>query len=36
VQAEGEKLSEPWARFYSLIRELPKHPLAKNELLDIF
>ncbi len=36
VQIEGEKLPESWARFCSLIRALPKHPLAKNELLDIF
>ena len=34
VQVEGEKLPESWARFCSLIRSLPKHPLAKNELLD--
>jgi hypothetical protein len=35
-QAKGEKLSETWARFCSLIRALPGEPLPKNELLDIF
>jgi hypothetical protein len=35
-QVEGEKLPESWARFCSLIRAQPRHPLAKNELLDIF
>ena len=29
-------MPESWARFCSLIRALPKLPLAKNELLDIF
>jgi hypothetical protein len=29
-------LPESWARFCSLIRALPKEPLPKNELLDIF
>ena len=29
-------MSESWARFCSLIRALPKLPLPKNELLDIF
>ena len=33
AQVEGEKLPESWARFCSLIRALPKLPLAKNELL---
>jgi hypothetical protein len=28
-------LHESWARFCSLIRAQPGHPLAKNELLDI-
>ena len=36
VQVEKEKLPESWARFCSLLRALPRHPLAKNELLDIF
>ena len=36
VQVEKEKLPESWARFCSLLRALPKHPLAKNEILDIF
>ena len=36
VQVKGEKLPESWARFCSLLRALPSHPLAKNELLDIF
>jgi hypothetical protein len=35
-QVKGEKLPESWARFCSLIRALPGHPLPKNELLDIF
>jgi hypothetical protein len=35
-QGKGEILPESWARFYSLIRSLPKEPLPKNELLDIF
>jgi hypothetical protein len=35
-QVEGEKLPESWARICSLIRAWPGHPLAKNELLDIF
>jgi hypothetical protein len=34
-QVEGEKLPESWARFCSLIRARPGHPLAKNKLLDI-
>jgi hypothetical protein len=29
-------LPESWTRFYSLIRALPKEPLPKNKLLDIF
>jgi hypothetical protein len=29
-------MPESWARFCSLIRALPKEPLPKNELLDIF
>ena len=29
-------MPESWARFCSLIRALPKLPLPKNELLDIF
>ena len=29
-------MPESWARFCSLLRALPRHPLAKNELLDIF
>jgi hypothetical protein len=29
-------LPESWTRFCSLIRALPKEPLPKNELLDIF
>jgi hypothetical protein len=29
-------LPESWIRFCSLIRALPKEPLPKNELLDIF
>ena len=36
AQVEGEKLPESCARFCSLIRALPKLPLPKNELLDIF
>jgi len=36
VQMKEENLPESWARFCSLLRALPKHPLAKNELLDIF
>jgi hypothetical protein len=35
-QVKGEKLSESWARFCSLIRAWPRQPLAKNKLLDIF
>jgi hypothetical protein len=35
-QVQGEKLLESWARFFLLIRAQPGHPLAKNELLDIF
>jgi hypothetical protein len=35
-QGKGEILPESWARFCSLIRALPKDPLPKNELLDIF
>jgi hypothetical protein len=35
-QGKGEILPESWARFCSLIRALPKEPLPKNELLDIF
>jgi hypothetical protein len=35
-QVEGEKLHESWARFCSFIRAWPRHPLAINELLDIF
>jgi hypothetical protein len=35
-QVEGEKIPVSWARFCSLLRALPKQPLAKNELLDIF
>jgi hypothetical protein len=35
-QVKGEKLPESWARFCSLIRALPREPLPKNELLDIF
>jgi hypothetical protein len=35
-QGKGEILSESWTRFCSLIRALPKEPLSKNELLDIF
>ena len=36
AQVEGEKLPESWARFCSLLTALPKLPLPKNELLDIF
>ena len=36
VQVEKEKLHESLARFCSLIRALPRLPLAKNELLDKF
>ena len=36
VQVEKEKLPESWARFCSLLGALPRHPLAKNDLLDIF
>ena len=36
AQVEGEKMPASWARFCSLIRALPRLPLAKNELLDIF
>jgi hypothetical protein len=35
-QGKQEILPESWARFCSLIRALPKEPLPKNELLDIF
>jgi hypothetical protein len=35
-QGKGEILPESWTRFCSLIRALPKKPLPKNELLDIF
>jgi hypothetical protein len=35
-QVKGEKLPESWGRFCSLIRVLPREPLPKNELLDIF
>jgi hypothetical protein len=35
-QVKGEKLSKSWGRFFSLIRVLPREPLPKNELLDIF
>jgi hypothetical protein len=35
-QVKGEKLPESRARFCSLIRALPRQPLPKNELLDIF
>jgi hypothetical protein len=35
-QGKGEILPESWARFCSLIRALPKEPLPKNKLLDIF
>jgi hypothetical protein len=35
-QGKGEILTESWTRFCSLIRALPKEPLPKNELLDIF
>jgi hypothetical protein len=35
-QGKGEILPESWERFCSLIRALPKKPLPKNELLDIF
>jgi hypothetical protein len=35
-QGKGEILPEFWARFCFLIRALPKEPLPKNELLDIF
>jgi hypothetical protein len=35
-QGKGEILPESWTRFCSLIRALPKEPLPKNELLDIF
>jgi hypothetical protein len=35
-QEKGEILRESWTRFCSLIRALPKEPLPKNELLDIF
>jgi hypothetical protein len=35
-QGKGEILPESWGRFCSLIRALPKEPLPKNELLDIF
>jgi hypothetical protein len=35
-QVKGEKLSESWGRFCSLIRVLPGAPFPKNELLDIF
>jgi hypothetical protein len=35
-QGKGEKLPESWGRFCSLIRALPKEPLPKNKLLDIF
>jgi hypothetical protein len=35
-QGKGDILPESWARFCSLIRALPKEPLPKNELLDIF
>jgi hypothetical protein len=35
-QVKGEKLPESWGRFCCLIRVLPREPLPKNELLDIF
>jgi hypothetical protein len=35
-QGKGEILPESWTRFCSLIRALPKEPLPKNKLLDIF
>jgi hypothetical protein len=35
-RVKGEKLPESWGRFCSLIRVLPREPLPKNELLDIF
>jgi hypothetical protein len=35
-QGKGEKLPESRGRFCSLIRALPKEPLPKNKLLDIF
>jgi hypothetical protein len=35
-QGKGEILPESWTRFCSLIRSLPKEPLPKNKLLDIF
>jgi hypothetical protein len=35
-QGKGEILPESWARFCSLIRALPKEPLPKNKLLDVF
>jgi hypothetical protein len=35
-QGKGEILPKSWARFCSLIRALPKEPLPKNELLDLF
>jgi hypothetical protein len=35
-QGKGEILPKSWTRFCSLIRALPKEPLPKNELLDIF
>jgi hypothetical protein len=35
-QGKEEILPESWTSFCSLIRALPKEPLPKNELLDIF
>jgi hypothetical protein len=35
-QVKGEKLPESWGRFCSLIIVLPREPLPKNKLLDIF
>jgi hypothetical protein len=35
-EVKGEKPPESWGRFCSLIRVLPRDPLPKNELLDIF
>jgi hypothetical protein len=35
-QEKGEILPESWTRFCSLIRALPKEPLPKYEVLDIF
>jgi hypothetical protein len=36
ARVKGEKLSESWGRFCSLIRVLPGEPLPKNEILAIF